>query len=458
MATYTPQDGDGVIISNTKDTKVTLDSEVVHAVVDSGTVTTVSTVTAVTGITNAVTVNSHAVTNAGTFAVQAAAQPGVDIGDVTINNSTGASAVNIQDGGNTITVDGAVTVSGAVTNTVLSVVGTGTEATAQRVTIASDSTGVLSVDDNGASLTVDNATISVVGSGTEATAQRVTIATDSTGVISVDDNGGNISIDDGGNVITVDGAIQISDGVSAAIKATVLDLASGNPISVVIAHPSTGAAFGGVAILGADATTVAAVIDGGSGGQMFTVASGNAAHGEVDTSGSPVINAPVKIGGKAASSVPTAVDAADRVNAYFDLNGRLIVHDDQAIPAGTNTIGNVGTVAIATGGATSVHLVSAGSGDATNVKASAGKLLGWYISNTNAAARYIKFHNTASAPTPGSGVVMAFMIPAGGAANMGFGEGIDFATGIAFSLVTGAADADTTGVAASEMIVNLWFK
>lgn len=36
-------------------------------------------------------------------------QPGVDIGDVTINNAAGASAVNIQDGGNSITVDGTVT-------------------------------------------------------------------------------------------------------------------------------------------------------------------------------------------------------------------------------------------------------------------------------------------------------------------------------------------------------------
>jgi hypothetical protein len=35
-----------------------------------------------------------------------ASNSGVDIGDVTINNSTGASAVNIQDGGNSITVDG----------------------------------------------------------------------------------------------------------------------------------------------------------------------------------------------------------------------------------------------------------------------------------------------------------------------------------------------------------------
>ena len=39
----------------------------------------------------------------------------------------------------------------------LSTSGGGTEATALRVTLASDSTGVLSVDDNGASLTVDNA-------------------------------------------------------------------------------------------------------------------------------------------------------------------------------------------------------------------------------------------------------------------------------------------------------------
>lgn len=34
-----------------------------------------------------------------------AANSGVDIGDVTINNASGASAVNIQDGGNSITVD-----------------------------------------------------------------------------------------------------------------------------------------------------------------------------------------------------------------------------------------------------------------------------------------------------------------------------------------------------------------
>lgn len=74
------------------------------------------TVDGTVGISGTVTVASHAVTNAGTFAVQSTnqANSGVDIGDVTINNASGASAVNIQDGGNSITVDGTVGVSGTV--------------------------------------------------------------------------------------------------------------------------------------------------------------------------------------------------------------------------------------------------------------------------------------------------------------------------------------------------------
>ena len=122
------------------------------------------------------------------------------------------------------------------------VVGGGTEATALRVTIATDSTGVLSVDDNGGALTVDGtvtanlsatdnavldaievdtttiagavsgtemqvdvltvpAPLSTTGGGTEATALRVTVASDSTGVLSVDDNGASLTVD--GNVGTL---------------------------------------------------------------------------------------------------------------------------------------------------------------------------------------------------------------------------------------------------------------
>ena len=52
------------------------------------------------------------VTDDGSFTL--AANSGVDIGDVTINNASGASAVNIQDGGNSITIDGTVTAVGDV--------------------------------------------------------------------------------------------------------------------------------------------------------------------------------------------------------------------------------------------------------------------------------------------------------------------------------------------------------
>lgn len=62
----------------------------------------ISTVTAVTSITNALPAGTNAIG-------KLAANDGVDIGDTTINNGSGASAVNIQDGGNTITVDGTVT-------------------------------------------------------------------------------------------------------------------------------------------------------------------------------------------------------------------------------------------------------------------------------------------------------------------------------------------------------------
>lgn len=49
------------------------------------------------------------VTAAGELNVLASAQPGVDIGDVTVNNAGGVAAVNVQDGGNSLTVDGTVT-------------------------------------------------------------------------------------------------------------------------------------------------------------------------------------------------------------------------------------------------------------------------------------------------------------------------------------------------------------
>lgn len=51
---------------------------------------------------------------------------------------------------------------------------------------------------------------------------------------------------------------------------------------------------------------------------------------------------PLKVGGRASSSAPADVSASgDRVNAYFDMKGRLAVFTDVPLPAGTNNIGDV---------------------------------------------------------------------------------------------------------------------
>jgi hypothetical protein len=103
------------------------------------------------------------------------------------------------------------------------VAGAGAVSTAvQRVTLASDDPAVaaLQILDNaiaGSEMQVDIITVpaplSTTGGGTEATALRVTLASDSTGVVSIDDNGGALTVDNGGTF-----AVQESGGALTALQ------------------------------------------------------------------------------------------------------------------------------------------------------------------------------------------------------------------------------------------------
>lgn len=84
---------------------------------------------------------------------------------------------------------------------------------------------------------------------------------------------------------------------------------------------------------------------------------------------------PLKLGGKAVSTAPTAVAANDRVNAFFDLQGRQIV----ASKAATGTLANV-----------------AGSATSVTVLASNTARLGATIYNDSTAILYLKLGATAS--------------------------------------------------------------
>ncbi len=111
-----------------------------------------------------------------------------------------------------------------------------------------------------------------------------------------------------------------------------------------------------------------------------------------------------------------------------------------------------------TGGLSVFHLVSAGTTNATNIKASAGQLYGWYIYNSNTAARKVAFHNNSGSPTAGASIFFSVVIPPSSGTNIEYSNGIAFSSGIAITTVTDLTDAGTTAVAANDLIINIFYK
>lgn len=112
--------------------------------------------------------------------------------------------------------------------------------------------------------------------------------------------------------------------------------------------------------------------------------------------------------------------------------------------------------AAAAGGASIHHVVAAASTNAAQIKASAGRVLGWSLSNNTASWRYVKLHNVAS-PTAGAAVAMTIGIPPNGYAPCELITGISFTTAIGRTIVTGAPDADATATAANDVVGDIFF-
>lgn len=157
------------------------------------------------------------VTGTGELSVLASAQPGVDIGDVTVNNASGASAVNIQDGGNSITVDGTVT----------SNIGT-TGGLALNATLTDKSQFAKITDGTDTALVTGSGELNVL-----ATAQPGVDIGDVT--INNASGASAVNIQDGGNSITVDGTVITALGTTnpnLGISAFDLSGANSNQSSV----------------------------------------------------------------------------------------------------------------------------------------------------------------------------------------------------------------------------------
>jgi hypothetical protein len=151
-------------------------------------------------------------------------------------------------------------------------------------------------------------------------------------------------------------------------------------------------------------------------------------------------------GFQADETATDSVDEGDAGAARMTLDRKIIVTDQPHTA----------------GGLSMSKTVSAATTNATSVKASAGKVYAIQASNVNAAARYLKLYNKASAPTVGTDTpVKTLIIPgntAGAGTNIVFPTGIEFTTGIAFALTVEATDAGTTAVAANELVINIDYK
>lgn len=390
-----------------------------------------------------------AVTNAGltelAAAINASNQMDVNIAasgatvPVSLTSTTITGTVAVTDNAGSLTVDGTVTANlAAGTNNIgdvdvltvpapLNVIGTGTEATALRVTIASDSTGVLSIDDNGGSITVD-------GTFWQATQPVSLTSTTVTGTVAVTQSGtwDEVGINDSGNSITVDAPVgtpafvRLSDG-AAAITTLPVSLAS------VPSHAVTNAGTFAVQVDGSALTALQLIDD-----SIFT-----------DDAAFTPGTSKVSIAGFQADETSTdSVDEGDAGAARMTLDRKQIV-TTQPHTAGGLTIFK------------SLDI------DETEeeVKASAGQVYGWSITNFATAVRHIKFYNaTAANTTVGTTTpVMTISVPGNATDDtqsvMNFGGmGVAFDTAISVACTTGLADADTTAPGASDVSIMVFYK
>lgn len=98
------------------------------------------------------------------------------------------------------------------------------------------------------------------------------------------------------------------------------------------------------------------------------------------------------------------------------------------------------------------------------VKSTAGRLCGWFITNRSAADIFVKFYNSAaSGVTIGSTTpVLTFCVPGNSVSHVGAAvlsdRGITFSSGITVACLTGVADSNTSGPAANECVANIFYE
>ncbi len=230
----------------------------------------------------------------------------------------------------------------------LQVYGGGTEAAAQRVTIANDSTGVV---------TVDGTVTANPASGTIDTVTTVTALTDITGGVVP----GVGATDLGKAIQSAQGTADTGVGALAVRNDSLADLAGADGDYTPLQVNASGALYVDIRENSNPITVDAA-----------STSFGAAIEGDVDHDGADA-NAPVKVGGRAQAQHAAVDEVADddRVDALFDRNGYQRIRGDVDVKSAVindATSGNNEIVALASGKHIAVWAVLVVSDGTTDVR------------------------------------------------------------------------------------------
>lgn len=187
------------------------------------------------------------------------------------------------------------------------------------------------------------------------------------------------------------------------------------------------------------ATSLAVMDDWDNTASDGASVSGDVAHDGVDA------GEPVKIGGKAfdPGTPQTAVVANDRVNAMFDLNGRIINYQGTTLDSTNDSISQIPSI--------HSNINTSALASSLIVKASAGRLYRVKVHNNLAGTQFIQIHDAASVPANGAVPEIIYLAPASTSFEIPIPEGMSFTTGI---VITNSSTAATKTLGAADC----WFQ
>lgn len=163
----------------------------------------------------------------------------------------------------------------------------------------------------------------------------------------------------------------------------------------------------------------------------------------------------------AGSGTTIATDETDGGTRHVQLFKQAISTDGSStlVPA-DSTDGlavNIGAATISTLNSSSSDGGTALTNSAQAIKASAGKLMGYYIYNPNTSAVFVQFYNTASGSVTVGTTNPLFMItiPSSSAANLALPFGVNFGTAISWAATSTAGG---NGAPSTALDAVAWYK